>query len=645
MKARILRFSRRPKPRAGEVDLPYQDRFDSEEEVHQKPMRAKLVWRILSYLKPYRPQLTLIILLIVGSTLLSSTAGVLLLRMTTKYARLGDVPHTFWFALAMVAFGGGFCLLEAISDRLSSRLGQTVVHDLRMAIFNHLQRLSISFFDRTKQGYLISRMTSDIGTMEQIYAWAIPAVVWSVLQVFIVMIYMLWLNWRLFLIVSFVAPALALTTWIFEPWVIQAWRELRLRVSRLTANLAENIQGIRVVQAFTREADNLRTFDELGRRHYAARMRAIVRFNLYFGIVGLIGALGSAAVYFYAGVHGPASAANVALADSFTILSFVMPSLRSVADYYRQLPAPMTPEDILAFIAALGMFFGPIRQLGDLYNQALSAMAGGERIFGLLDTQPDVQDRPDAQPIPPIRGDVVFDHVDFAYNPDKLILHDINISARPGETVALVGPTGAGKSSTINLLCRFYDATAGRVLIDGRDVRDVTLHSLHAQMGIVLQDAFLFSGTVMDNIRFARPDATDDEVINAAKIIGAHDVIANLRNGYQTEVSERGESLSAGERQLVCFTRAMVANPRILVLDEATSSVDSATEHRIQVALERLIERRTTFVVAHRLSTVRHANQVLVIEDGRVVERGTHDELLTKGGTYTRMYKEFLRAE
>ena len=612
MTDRLGQFSKRKKPRPGEVDLPFEDRFDAEEEVRQKPIQFHLLMRILSFLKPHRNTVLLILFFIVLTTLVAVCAGVIFVREATKYVKLGDFRMTLYYALGIIGLGGLACILDVIHDRLSMRLGQSVVHDLRMNIFRHLQKLSISFFDRTKQGSLISRMTSDIGVMEQVFAWALPIALWSILQVVVVFGVMIWLNWRLSLIVSFVIPALATTTRVFQPWVIQAWREMRLRVSRLTSNLAENMQGIRVVQAFTREQENLRTFDELGRRHYVSRMRAVLRFHLYFGIIGIIGALGNAAVYIYTGHQGLASG--------------------------------MEAQDVVAFIAALGMFFGPIRQLGDLYNQALSAMAGGERIFGLLDTEPDVKDLPDALAIPHIEGAIVFEDVNFAYNPDTPILRDINITAGAGETVALVGPTGAGKSTIINLLCRFYEATEGRVLVDGHDVRHLTLHSLHSQMGIVLQESYLFSGTVMDNIKFGQPETSDSEVIEAARTIGAHETIANLRDGYQTEVSERGESLSAGERQLVCFTRAMVAKPSILILDEATSSVDSQTEHRIQEALERLVERRTTFVVAHRLSTVRNADQVLVIEDGRIVERGTHDELLTKGGNYTRMYTEFLRS-
>ena len=607
---------KRRKPKAGEIVLHAEDRLDDEQEASERPIQFGLLRRLFRYLWPHWRLLFWLVLINVSATVIGSVVYLELVRRATRGTKQGQVDVVLWAALGMLAVGLVASILDALTDRRSAKLGQTVVHDLRMAIFNHLQRLHLAFFDRTKQGRLISRMTSDVGTLEQLFSFALPTLIWAVFQVIVVCAYLIWLNWRLFVAVSWLVPALAICTRVFQPWVIRAWRELRIRVSRLTSYLAENVQGIRVVQAFTREQTNLAHFDELGRRFYDSRMRATLRFNFYFGVIGLIGGLGTAVVF--------------ARGQGLVGLSASLGGISA--------------EDVVAFIFAMDRFFGPIRSLGDLYNQALAAMAGGERIFSLLDTEPEIKDLPDAVDLPTIEGELVFDHASFGYTPERLVLHDLNIKVKPGETVALVGPTGAGKSSTINLLCRFYEPTEGRVLVDGHDIRHVTLDSLHRQMGIVLQDSFLFSGTVMDNIKFGRPDATDTEVILGAQDIGAHETIENLRNGYETVVSERGESLSAGERQLVCFTRAMVANPRILILDEATSAVDSQTEYRVQQALEKLVERRTTVVVAHRLSTVRNADQVLVVEDGRIVERGTHDSLLTAGGIYTRMYKEFLRS-
>jgi ATP-binding cassette subfamily B protein len=306
----------------------------------------------------------------------------------------------------------------------------------------------------------------------------------------------------------------------------------------------------------------------------------------------------------------------------------------------------ITVGELAAFILYLGMFFGPIQTMGDLYNTVLSTAASAERIFQLLDTQPQIKDRPDATALPPVRGHIIFDHVSFRYDTtlaDTWILKDIDFEAKPGETVALVGATGSGKTSIISLLARFYEPQQGRITMDGSDIQSATIESLHRQIGIVTQDNFLFTGTVMDNIKFGRPDALDEEVIAASKALGAHDLIQRMADSYATKVGERGANFSAGERQLICFVRAMVARPRILILDEATSAVDPGTEAVLQHALERLFERRTSFVIAHRLSTVRHAHQILVLDHGEIVERGRHDDLIARGGYYAKLHAEFVR--
>jgi ATP-binding cassette, subfamily B, multidrug efflux pump len=368
------------------------------------------------------------------------------------------------------------------------------------------------------------------------------------------------------------------------------------------------------VQAFSREEVNLANFQKLQDVYFDRFLTAARVFHTYMPVIGMISGVGTAIILGYGG--------------------------------HLVLQKQITVGELAAFVLYLGMFFGPIQTMGDLYNAVLSSAASAERIFHLLDTQPQVKNRPDAQALPPIRGHVVFDQVFFRYDTtaiDAWVLKNISFEARPGETVALVGHTGSGKTSIISLITRFYEPQQGRILIDGIDLLSATIESLHEQIGIVTQENFLFTGTVMENLKFGRPSAVDEEVITAAKTLGTHDIILRFAEGYQTKVGERGANFSAGERQLLTFTRAMVAQPRILILDEATSAVDTATERTIQHALEKLFARRTCFVVAHRLSTVRHAHRILVLQNGEIVEQGTHEELLTKQGVYAALHEEFVR--
>jgi ABC-type multidrug transport system fused ATPase/permease subunit len=588
---------------------------DEENIIHEKPLQWNLVVRLLRFLHPYKLRMTgNVVLVAVGSA--AMLLGTLAVRQIIGCMGLGPDHRTEFCLWVALLAGNAFVvwLLDYFRSIELVKLGQEVLNDVRMAIFRHLQRLSLSYYDRTKQGWIISRATSDLGVLEEIITWTIPQLAWVAFLIVGGTVLMLVLSRTLFLVLLGTVPVMVLVTFFFHGYIAEAWRDVRTQVSRICANLAENIAGVRVVQAFTRERWNLREFDRLNRQYYDARVRATIVHSLYFPSVGLAIAGATAAVILVVG-----SEARISGADPVKIKNMVM------------------------VLMMLRIFFEPIRQLSMMYGNALGAMASAERIFGLLDTLPDVRDRPGARELPPIQGHVRFDDVTFAYKPGEPVLRQIDIEALPGETLALVGATGAGKSSIINLLCRFYESQEGRITVDGHDLREVTMHSLRSQMGIVNQEAFLFSGTVMDNIKFARPAATDEEVYEAARAIGAHEILAGLRDGYRTQVQERGEALSGGERQLVCFTRAMVADPRILVLDEATSSVDTTTELKIQEALERLVRKRTSFVVAHRLSTVRNAHQVLVVKDGRIIERGTHASLLAAQGEYARMYREFLR--
>jgi ABC-type multidrug transport system fused ATPase/permease subunit len=433
----------------------------------------------------------------------------------------------------------------------------------------------------------------------------------NVLTLVGVVAFMFWLDVKLSLATFIVLPLMILATVIFTQRAKVVYRETRLKIGSVNASLQEGISGVRVVQSFSRERSNVTQFRQTNDANRRANIRAAILSSMYSPTADALGVVALGIVLWYGA--------------------------------YLVLHGQMTVGVVVAFVAYVQKFFQPIRDLSQVYNTFQAAMAGGERIFDLLDTEPQVQDRPGALALPPIQGHVQFERVSFAYVPETPVLRGVSLEARPGETVALVGPTGAGKSTIASLIGRNYDVSAGRVLVDGYDVRDVELASLRRQIATVLQETFLFSGTVRDNIRYGRLDATDEEIVEAAKVVNAHQFIERLPRGYDTPITERGQNLSLGQRQLISFARALLADPRILILDEATSSVDALTEVLIQQGLEKLLEGRTSFVIAHRLSTIRHANQVLVIDHGEIVERGTHQELLTREGVYYRLYMTQLR--
>jgi ABC-type multidrug transport system fused ATPase/permease subunit len=523
-----------------------------------------------------------------------------------RYVVPGDVSglgKAVLVLLAVYLVGG----LASIGQEFTMvRIGQRLVADIRTALFDQLQRLSMVYHDRHRVGDLMSRVSNDTEAINGVLSNGLIQFTTNILLLGGTMISMFVLNWALSLGTLVILPVMLFVTSRITRRSRLAFRDVQRHLGAMSAFLEENITGIRVVQAFSREADVLAHFRQVNSTYREAGVRAEI--------------------------------ITAALGPMFTTMSTITIAATALLGGWLALRDVVTVGVIAAFVVYIRNFFRPMRSIAMLYNQMQSALAGAERIFEVLDASPSVEDRPDATPLEMIRGEVVFEHVTFAYEPGKPVLSDVSLIAAPGQTIALVGATGAGKTTTISLLSRFYDVAEGAIRIDGRDIRTVQQTSLRKQLGIVLQDTFLFSGTVMDNIRYGRLHATDDEVVAAARLANADRFISLLPLGYQTPVSEQGHNLSQGQRQLIAIARAILADPRILILDEATSSVDTRTEVALQEALLRLLEGRTAFVIAHRLSTIRNADQVLVIQDGRIVERGTHQGLLATPGVYSSLY-------
>jgi ATP-binding cassette subfamily B protein len=582
-----------------------------EEEEYTSQLTAPVFKRIVSLLRPHRRWVVGFLLTIALTSALDSYFTFLnkqiidqgiQLRDTTALTRLAIIYGSF------IVVQSGFVFLFIY---LAGVLGERVQYDLRKMLFNHLQELSLSFYSQTAVGRLMARVTSDTGRVSDLMTWGLLDVTWAIMNIATATIFMMVINWQLGLIVFAAIPILVIIGVEFRKRILVQFRASRRANSKITGTYNENIQGVRVVKALGREDENLKEFQVLTDEMYRASYRAAWLSALFLPSVQIISAIALGIIVYYGGVQSQLGA--------------------------------MTIGGIHAFVSYLTFMLWPVQDLARVYAEMQHSIASAERIFKLVDTPPEVRNRPGALPANTLLGEIEFDHVDFFYEDRKPVLSDFTLKVCPGEMIALVGPTGGGKSTIVNLLCRFYEPRQGVIRINQRDYTEYTLESIHSRIGIVLQTPHLFSGSVRENIRYGRLDADDEAIIEAARVAGAHDFITTLPKGYDEEVGEGGNLLSVGQKQLISLARAILARPELFIMDEATSSVDTLTEALIQRGMEALMQGRTSFVIAHRLSTIRRADRILVIENGRIMEMGAHAELLRLRGHYYRLYTQQFR--
>ncbi|WP_281891027.1 ABC transporter ATP-binding protein [Paenibacillus sp. YYML68] len=561
------------------------------------------VKRVGHYMKPYARQLIPVLVLMMAVGAITKLLNPILLGFAIDHAiKDKDGQELLYCVLGMLLL---YIIQWAANNyrvRYTNMIGQRIIYDLRRDLFSHIQKLSFQFFDKRPAGSILVRITNYVNSLQDLLSNGAVNMLIDLVQLSGIVIILLIYNWKLGAAIMITVPIMFLLSTKLRMYIRRAWQVVQTKTSRINAHLNECIQGIKVTQAFTQEKANMDYFEDMNQDNLRSWNRASTLNQSFNPLIEFTGGIG----YFILFLFG----AFLIQSGEITIGTFAM------------------------FASYIGHFWEPINRLGQLYSQVLIAMASSERIFEFIDEQPSVAERSNALALPKIEGQLSFKQVEFEYEPGRHALKGIDLEVKAGTSIALVGHTGSGKSTIINLLCRFYDVTGGTITIDGHDIRDLTLQSLRSQIGIVMQDTFIFSGTIRDNIRFGRLEATDEEVERAARAVRAHDFIVNLPQGYDTEVQERGSVLSMGQRQLLSFARALLADPRILILDEATASIDTDTEVKIQEALKTLMADRTTVIVAHRLSTIRHADQIVVLDHGSIVEQGSHDELLRHKGVY-----------
>ena len=589
------------------------EEYEFEEEEFDTQFNGRTLARILGLAKPHWRWVVGFMLTIAAVSTLDSFFTYLSKQIVDEGILAGNQEALFrivgiYSSLIIVQAAGAFGFIF-----LAGVLGERIRYDLRKKLFNHLQDLSFSYFDRTPVGWIMARVTSDTDRIAELVTWGLLDITWGTMNIVTAVYFMVIINWKLALIVLAVIPVLVVVAAQFKKKILVEYRKVRKINSRITGAYNENINGVRVVKALCREEENLQEFGGLTRNMYNASFRAAWLSALFLPVVQLISSIAVASIVWYGGFQVQA--------------------------------AGMTIGGIQAFVSYVTFMLWPIQDLARVYAEMQHAIASAERVFSLVDAVPDVVDRPGAVDPGTIRGDIVFDGVDFWYDEDNPVLTSFDLKIKRGETIALVGPTGGGKTTLVNLVCRFYEPKRGTICIGGRDYRDLSLHGIQSRVGVVLQTPHLFSGSIRENIRYGKLEASDEEIEQAARLAGAHGFIQTLERGYDEEVGEGGELLSVGQKQLISLARAILAQPEIFIMDEATSSVDTLTEDLIQKGMEALMEDRTSLIIAHRLSTIKRADRILVIEDGRITEMGSHAQLLRQRGHYYRLYTQQFRQQ
>lgn len=579
------------------------------DEEQKEVLKKDTLIRLFKYLLVYKKQISAVLLIMAGTIAISMATPIMIEYAINVCVASGDVKGLLELgALAVVMFLF-FLAGTKIRMYIMSDVSNQVLLNIRDELYRHIQTLSFGFFDSRPTGKILARIIGDVNSLKDVLSDSVTQLIPDLITVVCVAVIMLIKNYRLAMAALLTLPILVVGMLVIETTAHKRWQIYRKKTSNLNAYVHEDLSGIRVIQSFAAERETRAVFYDLVKQHYQAFIDAVVVADGFGPVVEITWGLGGFLLYFI--------------------------GIRIIG------VGEVGIGTFLAFSTYIAMFWSPIRNLANFYNKLTTNISAAERIFDIIDTEAGIRDCEGAEELPNIEGTVDFEHVSFAYDdePERMILKDVNFHIRQGETIALVGPTGAGKTTIVNLLSRFYEATDGRVLIDGCDIRKVTLKSLRSQMGIMTQDNFLFSGTIKYNIKYGRLDATDEEMIEAAKAVNAHDFIMKLEHGYDTEISERGARLSIGQRQLLAFARTMLSKPGILILDEATSSIDTHTELLVQKGIEALLKGRTSFVIAHRLSTIRKADRIFVIDQGNIMEAGSHEELMEKRGAYYQLYQ------